>query len=187
VKSKIAVSHASSRRRRLSQTVQKGESMHPAGTVLKLDFGTYFHYGIADGLGKVIHNSKKHLKVIEESYEAFAEGKKIIVSGITSTNPAKAVITAKRYLGMPYNLIRSNCEHFARLAHGLEVESTQLQQYLLAALGAGAALKCDNTIVRAVGGAVAIASLLTPTEESPFKNASIAALITAGVMALASA
>lgn len=159
--------------------------MYPAGTVLKLDFGTYFHYGVADGAGKVIHNSKKRLKVTEESYEDFAEGKEIIVSSITSESPTQAVIRARRYLGMPYNLISSNCEHFARLAHGLEVESTQIQQYLLAALGAGAALKSDNTIIKAAGGAVALASLLTPTEESPFKNAAILALVAVGIAALA--
>ena len=161
--------------------------MYPAGTVLKLDFGSFYHYGIVDGLGSVIHNSKKHFKVTQESYEAFAEGKEIIVSDITSDNPAQAAVSAKRYLGMPYNLIKSNCEHFARLCHGLEVESTQIQQYLLAALGAGAALKSDNAVIKAAGGAVAIASLLTPTEESPFKNATIAALVAAGIVALASA
>lgn len=159
--------------------------MYSAGTVLKLDFGTFFHYGVADGVGNVIHNSKKHRKVTKESYEDFADGKAIIVSEITSENPEQAVIKAERYIGMPYNLIRSNCEHFARLAHGLEVESTQIQQYLIAALGAGAVLKSDNTIVKAAGGAATIASLLTPTEKSPFKNAGIAALVAAGVVALA--
>lgn len=161
--------------------------MYPAGTTLKLDFGTFFHYGIADGLGSVIHNSKKHFKVTCEPYAEFAEGKDIIVSDITSENPAVAVINAQRYLGMPYSLIKSNCEHFARMCHGLEIESTQIQQYLLAALGAGAALKSDNSLVQAAGGAVALASLITPTEESPFKNASIAALIAVGLVALASA
>jgi len=161
--------------------------MYPAGTVLKLDFGTFFHYGIADGLGEVIHNSKKHFKVTKESYAHFAEGKKIIVSDITSKNPAQAAINAQRYIGMPYNLIKSNCEHFARLCHGLEVESTQIQQYLLAALGAGVALKSNNSVVQAAGGAVALATLLTPTEQSPFKNAAVASLIAAGVVALAGA
>jgi len=159
--------------------------MYPAGTVLKLNFGAYYHYGIADGIGGVIHNSKKYLKVTRESYEEFSEGKKIIVSDITSEAPDQAVIRAERYIGMPYNLIRSNCEHFARLCHGLEVESTQIQQYLLAALGAGVALKSDNTVVKAAGGAVALASLLTPTEKSPFKNAAIAGLIAVGLTALA--
>ena len=64
-----------------------------------------------------------------------------------------------------------------RLCHGLEVESTQVQQYVLAAFRAGAALKSDNSLIRAAGGAVALASYLTPTEESPFKNAAVAALI----------
>jgi len=161
--------------------------MHPAGTVLKLDFGTFFHYGVADGFGKVIHNSKKHLKVTHESYDDFSEGKEIIISDITSKNPAQAAINAQRYIGMPYSLIKSNCEHFVRLCHGLEIESTQIQQYFLAALGAGAALKSDNTIIKVAGSAVAIASLLTPTEESPFKNATIAALVAVGIVALSRA
>lgn len=161
--------------------------MYSAGTVLKLDFGSFYHYGVADGFGNVIHNSKKHFQVKIDSYDAFSEGKEIILSSITSDNPAQAAINAKRYIGMPYNLVQSNCEHFARLCHGLEVESTQIQQYLLAALGAGAALKCDNAVIKAAGGAVALASLLTPTEESPFKNATVAALVAVGIVALAGA
>ncbi len=159
--------------------------MYSAGTVLKLDFGTYFHYGIADGLGKVIHNSKKHLKVTKESYKEFAEGKEILISDINSENPTQAVINANHYLGMPYHLIKSNCEHFARLVHGLEVKSTQIQQHLLVALGTGMALKSDNTIIKVAGGTVALASLLTPTEESPFKNAAIFGFIAAGIALLA--
>ena len=158
--------------------------MYNAGTTLKLDLGTYFHYGIADGIGGVIHNSKKWLKVVSESETDFAEGDEILISDITSDNPAMAVIRAQRYLGMPYHLIESNCEHFARVCHGLEAESTQLQQYLLAALGAGIAIKSDNTVIKAIGSAVALASLLTPTEKSPFKNAAIASLIAVGIVAL---
>lgn len=159
--------------------------MYQAGTVLKLNFGTFFHYGIADGEGGVIHNSKKHFKVTRESYDDFSEGKEIIVSDITSENPAQAAVNAMRYLDMPYNLIKSNCEHFARLCHGLEVESTQIQQYLLIALGIGLGLKSDNAAIKAMGGAVALASLLTPTEDSPFGNAAVAALIAAGLVVLA--
>lgn len=160
--------------------------MYPAGTVLKLDFGTFFHYGLADGAGKVIHNSKTRLKVAIDSYEDFAEGKEILVSALTSSDPSRSVTMAQRYVGMPYNLLSANCEQFVRLCHGLEVESTQVQQYLLAALGAGMALKSDNPYIKATGSAVALASYLTPTEESPFKNAGIAALIAVGVVALVS-
>ncbi len=159
--------------------------MYLAGTTLKLDFGTFFHYGIADGKGNVIHNSKKRLMVTRESEEEFAEGKEIQISSITSDKPESAVAKAERYIGMPYNLIKNNCEHFARLSHSIEIESTQIQQYLLAALGAGAVLKGDNVIIKSAGGAIALASLLTPTEESPFKNAAIAALVTIGIVALA--
>jgi len=161
--------------------------VHPAGTTLKLDFGTFSHYGIADGAGNVIHNSKKHLKVVSESLEAFADGRDVLVSDISSLIPEQAVIRAQRYIGIPYSLIESNCEHLARLCHGLEVESTQLQQYFLAALGAGIAAKGNNDVIRAAGGAAALASLITPTEESPFKNAAIAALVAAGIVLLFSA
>lgn len=158
--------------------------MYKAGTVLKLNFGAFYHYGVADGLGNVIHNSKKHLKVTKESYDDFSEGKPILVSNLMSDEPEKAVARAERYIGMPYDLIKANCEHFARLCHGLEIESTQLQQYMLLALGAGLALNSDNTYVKSVGGAVALSSLLTPTEESPFKNASVATLLALGLVAL---
>ena len=161
--------------------------MYPAGTVLKLDFGSFFHYGLADGAGKVIHNSKVRLKVTLESYQEFADGKEIIVSDITSAEPSRSVTIAMRYIGMPYNLLSSNCEQFVRLCHGLEIESTQVQQYLLAAFGAGIALKSDNPYVKASGSAIALASYLTPTEESPFKNAGIATLIAVGLVALAGA
>ena len=161
-------------------------TMYDAGTVLKLDFGTFHHFGIADGKGAVIHNSKLRKCVTIDSYEEFADGKKILISTITSINPSQAAIIAARYLGMPYNLIKSNCEHFARVCHGLEKESTQIQQYLLGALGLGIAIQSDNPTVKALGGSVALVSLLTPTEESPFENALIAALVLAGLLLLAS-
>ena len=159
--------------------------MYTAGTVLKLDFGSFFHYGIADGIGNVIHNSKTHLKVTKENYDDFSEGKTIIVCNeIISEDPEKAAIQAERYIGMPYNLIKSNCEHFARLCHGLDIESTQIQQYMLIALGAGIALKSDNNYLKAIGGATALASMLTPAEESPYQNVAIASLLAAGLVAL---
>jgi Lecithin retinol acyltransferase len=161
--------------------------MYEAGTVLKLDFGTFFHYGIADGIGGVIHNSKKWLKVTHEPYEAFAEGKEILISEkIGSNQPWQAVNIAMRYIGLPYDLFKSNCEQFVRVCHGLENESTQIQQYLLMALGAGIAIKSDNKAIQMAGGAIALASLLTPSEKSPFKNAGICALIAVGLVALSS-
>ena len=80
--------------------------MYSAGTVLKLDYGIFYHYGIADSLGYVIHNSKKHQKAVRESYDIFADGKEIFVSKITSDNLIQAVVNAQRYLGIPYNVIK---------------------------------------------------------------------------------
>ena len=69
---------------------------------------------------------------------------------------------------MPYNLMKNNCEHFVRLAHGLKKESTQIQQYSIAALGV--VLKSNNAFIQSVAGAATIASLLTLCEKTPFKN-----------------
>lgn len=159
--------------------------MYSAGTTLKVDFGSFFHYGIADGLGQVIHNSKKRMKVTLESYEDFSGGKEITVSNITSINPENAVNRAMQYIGMPYNLLRSNCEHFARLCHGLENESPQIQKWMLISVGSVAVLKSKDPILQAAGGGMAIGSLLTPKETSPYKNASVGTLIGAliGLMA----
>ncbi len=158
--------------------------MYAAGTILRVDFGNFYHYGIADGAGGVIHNSKKRGKVTHESEDGFSGDYPIEISEVTSENPSHAVIIAKRYLSLPYNLFSSNCEHFVRLVHELDVESPQLQRYLLVALGAGIAIKSDNYMLKAIGGAVALASLLSSTEKSPFKNVAVAVLVAAGIAAL---
>ena len=49
----------------------------------------------------------------------------------------------------------------------------------------GAFLKSDNTTIKAAGGVAAIASILTPTEKSPVKNALIFGLLTAGILYMA--
>jgi hypothetical protein len=161
--------------------------MNLAGATLKIDYGFYNHYGIADGFGNVIHNSKKYLKVVKETEEAFSEGRDILSSNITSANPSKAVVIASRYLKLPYNLLSVNCEHFVRLSHGLDVESTQVQQYLALALGAGIAISSKNKNIQLLAGGVSVAVLLTPSEENPFKNIAVALAITAGVIFLVKA
>lgn len=158
--------------------------MYLAGTTLRIDCGTYNHYGIADGLGNVIHNSKKHFKVVKETIKEFAEGKEILESNITSNNPERAAIIASRYLDMSYNLFTSNCEHFVRLTHGLKKESMQIQQYLLCALGAGIVIKSDNKDVQMLAGGIVLSILLTPSEKNPFKNISTAIMIIIGIILL---
>ena len=156
--------------------------MYAKGTTLILDFGTFNHYGISDGSGGVIHNSKKYHMVTHESEADFADGKDIIVSDITSNNPLYALDKAKRYIGMSYDLLQSNREHFVRLCHGLEVESTQIQKYFLVSVATGLAIKSNNLIIKTASAAASLAALFTSKEKSPFKNASIAALVAAGVV-----
>jgi len=155
--------------------------MYSKGTTLKIDFVTFYHYGIADGMGGVVHNSKKRLMVTHESEADFAEGKEILISDITSDNPSYALEKAKRYINMPYYLAKQNCEHFVRLCHGLDVESLQIKKYLLVGVLAGIAYKSKNPIIKSAGAAGSITALCTSREKSPFRNAAIAVLITAGV------
>ena len=160
--------------------------MYKLGDVLLIQYFGFKHYGIYAGNGTVVHNSKKFLKVEEISLEKFTDGKELILSNIKSSNPDLAVQTAKKYLGISYNLFSENCEHFVRVACGLEKESAQVQKYLISALGVGALLKSDNIIVQAAGGAAAIGALLTPSEESPVKNSAVLACLVAGIAFLAS-
>ncbi len=98
-----------------------------AGEVLEINYGLYSHYGIVDEFGQVIHNSKKHFKVVSESFEKFSEGKKVKISKITSQNTFLAIEKARQNIGKKYSLFHSNCEHFVRYCHGRKVESKQIQ------------------------------------------------------------
>lgn len=160
--------------------------MYKLGDVLLIQYIGFKHYGIYSGNNTVVHNSKKFLKVEEISIENFKNGKEIIFSSIKALNPELAVQTAKKFLGVPYNLFSENCEHFVRVACGLKKESTQVQKYLITALGTGVLLKADNAILKAAGGAAAIGALLTSSEESPVKNAAVLACLVAGITFLAS-
>lgn len=160
--------------------------MYNIGDVLFIQYTGFKHYGIYIGENTVIHNSKKFFKVEEISLEDFSDNKETNLSTIKSENPALAVQTAKKYLGVPYNLFGENCEHFVRTACGLVKESTQVQKYLISALGTGVLLKSDNKILQAAGGAAALAALLTPTETSPVKNSTVLACLAAGIAFLAS-
>ncbi|SEF93354.1 lecithin retinol acyltransferase family protein [Vibrio hangzhouensis] len=159
--------------------------MYELGQVLKIQYRGFKHYGIYVGNNTVIHNSKKYQRVEEIDLTSFADNKNIEVSSIKAENPTLAVQTARKYLGVPYSLFSENCEHFVRAACGLVKESTQVQKYLISAIGIGVLLKSDNTVVKAAGGVAALASMLTPTEKSPVKNVAVAACLAAGIAFLA--
>lgn len=160
--------------------------MYNLGDVLSIQYTGFKHYGIFIGNNAVIHNSKKFKRIEEISLTDFSDNRKISISDIKPEDPNIAVQTARKYLGVPYDLFSENCEHFVRTACGLTKESTQVQKYLITALGAGVLLKSDNRIIQAAGGAAAIASLLTPSEQSPVKNAAVLACLVAGIAFLSS-
>lgn len=160
--------------------------MYQPGQVLKIQYTGFKHYGIYVGNDTVIHNSKQHREVQEVDLTTFADNHPIQLSSIKASNPLLAVQSAKKYLGLPYNLFSENCEHFVRTSCGLVKESTQVQKYLISAVGVGALLKSDNPVIQAAAGGAALGSLLTPSEQSPVKNAAIASCLLAGIAFLAS-
>ncbi|WP_406666748.1 lecithin retinol acyltransferase family protein [Gallaecimonas sp. GXIMD1310] len=159
--------------------------MFNVGDVLSIQYTGFKHYGIYVGNDVVIHNSKKFGLVQEISLRDFAGNRDISLSSIKPDNPMLAVQRAKKYLNLPYNLFSENCEHFVRTVSGLAKESTQIQKYLITALGTGAFLKADNSVIKAAGGAAAISAMLTPSEKSPVKSAAVAACLAAGIAYLA--
>ncbi|MGY0215784.1 lecithin retinol acyltransferase family protein [Endozoicomonadaceae bacterium StTr2] len=153
---------------------------YPAGTVLKIDCIAFWHFGLADGDGGVIHNSRKRGRVTRETLEDFADGRDIVVSDIMGDDPDDAVKQAEKLLGTRYRVMSENCEHFVRHVHGLNKESRQIQQYVLAAVGAGTALLTKNKILKTAALTMASASLSTPAEKKPYRRALVAAGLAAG-------
>ncbi|UXI02670.1 lecithin retinol acyltransferase family protein [Photobacterium sp. TY1-4] len=159
---------------------------YPIGTVLKIRCSTYWHYGISDGAGGVIHNSKKRRQVHYDSLTEFAEGRAIVVSEITSTKPTQAYAYAAAQVGRPYNLFSQNCEQFVREAHGLSVECTQFQQCLLAFAGGYIALNARLPVLRMAGIGLLLGAVTAPSEQRPYRRAVKGAkLAAAGSMWLA--
>lgn len=159
--------------------------MFNVGDILSIQYIGFKHYGIYIGNDLVIHNSKKFGLVQEVSLKEFADNRSVSLSNIKPDNPAIAAQRAKKYLNLPYNLFSDNCEHFVRTVSGLVKESTQVQTYLITALGTGVLLKADSHVVKAAGGAATIAALLTPSETSPVKSSAVAACLAAGLAYLA--
>jgi hypothetical protein len=92
----------------MSRHFQRGDHLY-------VDYGGYTHHGIYYGHGKVIHYYDK--KIRESSLKKFANGNidKIFVRAYSRCSDTEKVRSrAKRKLGdRRYNLITSNCEHFA--------------------------------------------------------------------------
>ena len=138
------------------------------GTTVKIWCETYWHFGLIDQTGvRVIHNSKKHGKVVRESLVDFAGGADVLVCDeVFSRNVTAAIQRAEKAIGLAYNLWSANCEHFVRWAHGLEPASPQLQRALATAAGL-ALLASSNPLVKAAGIGSIAGSWLAPKGSSP--------------------
>ncbi|MCW8327954.1 lecithin retinol acyltransferase family protein [Photobacterium sp. SDRW27] len=153
---------------------------HSPGTVLKIRCSTYWHYGISDGEGGVVHNSKKRRRVQLDTLDEFAEGREIVVSSITSDKPERAYHYACQQIGRPYNLFSQNCEQFVREAHGLPVECTQFQQCLVAFAGSYIVLKADAPVLKFAGMGLLLGAMLSPSEHRPYSRAVNSARLVVG-------
>lgn len=81
-----------------------------------------------DGTPMVISNSQRSGGVTEEPLSNFGDVDAVRVLGYWSErSPADVLRRARRWLGTKWHLTRWNCEHFARAAHGLKLESPQLK------------------------------------------------------------
>ena len=66
---------------------------------------------------------------VEESFSAFSGGRPVVCDGYLGELPSWVVMQrARERAGQPYSLFSFNCEHFVRYAHGVPMESPQLQQ-----------------------------------------------------------
>lgn len=107
----------------------------PAGTVIRVSCGWYDHVGmLADYWWRneraVISFSPKARGILEERLSDFARGREIHVDGyLGNLSPFEVMRRARFKRGQPYSWTTFNCEHFIRCAHGVEIESPQLQRF----------------------------------------------------------
>lgn len=89
------------------------------------------HVGIYAGNRMVVHNSKQHGRVVEESLDVFAAGAdiKVVARAAEGWGP-EVVRRARAYLGQAYNLLFFNCEHLVSLAMEGEAKSPALRAVL---------------------------------------------------------
>lgn len=118
----------------------------PPGTVVSAGRGLYRHVGL---LTEVVPGRPRRVislnpgphgrQVIEEDLAQFAQGQDVTVIPPWGELPGEEVLRrARSGLHKPYAWTLFNCEHFARFAHALPLESPQLKVWAL--LGSFAAL-----------------------------------------------
>ena len=97
------------------------------GDVVSVRFGGVFrHYGIVTYGGRVISNSRAGGGVINQTLEAFANGRPVRNHGWREGSDYLALERAQKRLGGDYHLTGSNCVHFVRHARSRKPIATQI-------------------------------------------------------------
>ena len=159
-----------------SATIDRCPTTADAGTTLRVwreghvVLDNYYHYGIADGNGGVIHASKIRGGVVhDESLEEFENGGVAqIDDSITSGDLCAAYEKAQSDVDKSYDLFSDNCEHFVRSAHGLKKECRQIHRRAIAGSAAVVAIKSKDPKTRTVAACVSVGSALS---EKPIEGA----------------
>ena len=106
---------------------------HEPGTVIRVWSGLYEHVGLLGertwyGERTVLSFSPDKGGFCEEPYSQFAKGSPVRTQGYLGVlDPWMVLSRARAMRGRRYSWTAFNCEHFVRLAHGVAVESPQLQ------------------------------------------------------------
>lgn len=110
----------------------------PTGTVIRACVGWYDHVALVgdrflNGERSVLGFSPEAGGFIEQPYSEFAQRRRVTIEGYLGSLPAEVVLQRARQIRARYSWTDFNCEHFVRFAHGVTVESPQLQRWTLLA------------------------------------------------------
>jgi len=126
------------------------------GTVIAVCYYMYKHFAIIsdrskDGAPNLISLSYRTRRVKEEPWDTVVGTRRIEKSLIKGAYSQEIVLSRARSCmdkNITYELLTFNCEHFARYAHGLRIESVQVKQAIYgAAFGAASCLLLSNITV----------------------------------------
>lgn len=120
------------------------QTKHPlvAGSVISVRYPLYKHFAIVsdsstNGKPNLISLSYRTAGVLEEPWELVVGNRHYECSQIKGADTANVVLKrARSYIDteIKYNLLAFNCEHFVRLAHGLPMQSKQVQKTIYGAV-----------------------------------------------------
>jgi hypothetical protein len=157
--------------------MQMTQNIINAGNILMVNYGIYYHVGVADGLGFVYENSQDKGGIGKVSLDEFSEGREVKNAGMLGNLSANEIILNAENLikdNKSYKLFSNNCEHFIREVCNVDVKSPQIRAKFVSASFLTLAFYARNPIVKVVSASVGIATLATKDEEDLARNVAIA-------------